>query len=286
MKINKHDFNKLKILLEKGTITKSAFKNQDIVDGLKQNGSVKDGKKTPKLRYIELLKAENIFLFLQQNNYNINSLEDIDSYIEDMFNSSVSRDTIQKHTSNTKSKTSKSLKGLYVSSLQDIDIKIDDEVVTIIPQNGMGYFLFYTQKVELFEDTVIVGIENYQVVWFAKKYKEFFKNKKVLFVVTNPYFLSWIEDKENEYIHFGDYDLAGINIYLNKVIPRLKKVKKHSIFIPKNIENLIKEHGDFELFKKQLQYEDITASQDEISKLISKIKSYKKGLEQEGLYLF
>ncbi|MEO1953710.1 MAG: hypothetical protein ABGW74_03295 [Campylobacterales bacterium] len=286
MKINKHDFTKLKILLEKGTITKSAFKNQDIVDGLKQNGSVKDGKKTPKLRYIELLKPENIFLFLQQNNYNINSLEDIDSYIKDMFNSSVSRDTIQKHTSNTKSKTSKSLDGLYISSLQDIDIKIDDEVVTIIPQNGMGYFLFYTQEVELFEDTVIVGIENYQVVWFAKKYKEFFKDKKVLFVYINTIFLKWIEDKENEYIHFGDYDLAGINIYLNKVIPRLKKVKKHSIFIPKDIEKLIKEHGDFKLFKKQLRYEDITASQDNIAKLISTIKYYKKGLEQEGLYLF
>jgi len=286
MKINKHDFTKLKILLEKGTITKSAFKNQDIVDGLKQNGSVKDGKKTPKLRYIELLKPENIFLFLQQNNYNINSLEDIDSYIEDMFNSSVSRDTIQKHTSNTKSKTSKSLKGLYVSSLQDIDIKIDDEVVTIIPQNGMGYFLFYTQKVELFEDTVIVGIENYQVVWFAKKYKEFFKDKKVLFVYINTIFLKWIEDKENEYIHFGDYDLAGINIYLNKVIPRLKKVKKHSIFIPKDIEKLVQKDGDSELFKKQLRYENITASQDNIAKLISTIKYYKKGLEQEGLYLF
>ena len=286
MKINKHDFTKLKILLEKGTITKSAFKNQDIVDGLKQNGSVKDGKKTPKLRYIELLKPENIFLFLQQNNYNINSLEDIDSYIEDMFNSSVSRDIIQKYTSNTKSKTSKSLDGLYVSSLQDIDIKIDDEVVTIIPQNGMGYFLFYTQKVELFEDTVIVGIENYQVVWFAKKYKEFFKDKKVLFVYINTIFLKWIEDKENEYIHFGDYDLAGINIYLNKVIPRLKKVKKHSILIPKDIEKLIQKDGGSELFKKQLRYENITASQDNIAKLISTIKYYKKGLEQEGLYLF
>ena len=156
MKINKHDFTKLKILLEKGTITKSAFKNQDIVDGLKQNGSVKDGKKTPKFRYIDLLKSENIFLFLQQNNYNINSLKDIDSYIEDMFNSSVSRDIIQ----------------------------------------------------------------------------------------------------------------------------------KHSIFIPKDIEKLVQKDGDSELFKKQLRYENITASKDNIAKLISTIKYYKKGLEQEGLYLF
>ena len=50
--------------------------------------------------------------------------------------------------------------------------------------------------------------------------------------------LEWISNLENEYIHFGDYDLAGVNIYLNKVLPRLSS-KKYSMFIPNNIEQLI-----------------------------------------------
>lgn len=275
----------LKTLLEKGTITEKAFNNQEIVEGLKLNGSVINGKKTPSRRYLKLQNPENVFLFLQSNQYNIPSIEYIDNYIVDMFDSpALRRDTIQKNNFSTKAKVSKSQKGLYISSLEKIDIKLDDEVVTITPQNGMGYFFFHTQKIDLFEDTVIVGVENYQVVWFAKKYQKFFQDKKVLFVVTESYFFQWIEDKENEYIHFGDYDLAGINIYLNTVVPRLKKAKKHSMFIPKNIESLMKKSKNSELYKDQQQYKNLHTSDENINALIKIIHKYKSGLEQEGLY--
>ena len=285
MKINKHDFLSIKTLLEDGTITEGKFKNKSIVESLKQNGSVKNAKRTAKVRYIELIKSENIFNFLNHQGYNINSIDDIESYISDIFDETPSRDTIQKHTSNTKSKLSPSLEGLDVSSLEDLDIKIDDEVVTIRPHNGMGYFLFHTQKIEVSKDTIIVGVGNYQVVWFAKKYSKFFENKKVLFVVVNTYMLKWIQTLGNEYIHFGDYDLAGINIYLNKILPRLKKAQKYSIFIPDDIEKLIDNNGSFKLFKNQVIYKNLISSDAKVNNLIRIIDKYKKGLEQEGLYL-
>lgn len=286
MKINKQDFLNLKILLEEGVITEGKFKNKDIVSALKQNGSIESGKRTAKVRYINLIKSENIFRFLNHFHYHINSIDEIGDYITNIFDSTPSRDVIQKYTSNTKAKTSASLKGLYVSSLKNIDINIDDNIVTIYPQNGMGYFLFHTQKINIFEDTIIVGVENYQVIWFAKNYKQFFEDKNYLFVVINSYMLKWIENIENEYIHFGDYDLAGINIYLNKVIPRLKKVKKYSMFIPDNIEKLIFKSKNFELYEKQKRYKNLNTSDLKIKKLIEIIKKYKRCLEQEGLSLY
>ena len=285
MKINKQDLLNLKTLLEDGKITQKKFKNKTIVDGLKQNGSVKKARQTASVRHITILKPENVFLFLKQQGLNITSIDGIDSYINDIFDKKPSRDIIQKQTSNTKVKRSPSLKGLYVSSLENLDIKIDDEVITISPTNGVGIFLFHTQKIEVFEDTTIVGVENYQVVWFAQKYAKFFQDKKVLFVSITPYMLEWIQNIKNEYIHFGDYDLAGVNIYLNKVLPRLKCSKRYSMFIPKNIEYLIKKYGDFKLHKKQLVYINIQSSDTNIQSLIKTIKHYKKGLEQEGLYL-
>ena len=33
--------------------------------------------------------------------------------------------------------------------------------------NGLGYFCFYTEKIEVTKETIIVGVENYQVVWFC-----------------------------------------------------------------------------------------------------------------------
>jgi len=285
MKINKKDFLNIKDLIEEKSITEGKFVNKELVKQLKRNGSVVDGKKTPKVRYINLAKEENIFLVLKNNDYYIDSVAEIDTYIEEMFNNKPSRDRVQKWHNSSKVKNSKSLKGLYVSALSEIDIKIDDETVSIIPNNGLGYFLFYTQSIELFNDTIIVGVENYQVIWFAKKYKQFFDNKKMLFVVINPYMLEWIEYLNNEYIHFGDYDLAGINIYLNKIIPRLKKSKKYSMFIPENINYLIQEHGDCELYEKQKQYEDLITNDEQINNLIEIVRDNKKSIEQEGIYL-
>jgi len=285
MKINKKDFLNIKTLLKDRTITEGKFSNKEIVSQLKLNGSVEDGKKTPKIRYINLLKEENVFLFFKNNSYYIDSKDEIDIYIEEILDSKPSRDKVQKWHNSSKAKDSKSLKGLYISSLNPIDIKLNDKVVKIIPNNGLGYFLFYTQKIELFESTIIVGIENYQVVWFAKKYKQFFENDNILFVVINPYMLEWIGSLENEYIHFGDYDLAGINIYLNKIVPKFKKSQKYSMFIPENIEHLIKEYGDYELYEKQKQYKDLITEDSKINDLVKNIRTNKKSIEQEGLYL-
>ena len=288
MKLTKSDFKIVKeLLIEKKIVRGRKFIEKIVIQKLKLNGSIALNRMTAQRYEIELLKEENIFSFLKSIGYiKIETVDDIDRYIEEILDKKVSRDKIQAWTKSTKSKTSKSLKGLYLSSVENIDIKINDEVVTIVPTNGLGYFCFYTEKVTVSKDTIIVGVENYQVIWFAKKYRELFREKNLLFVVRNPYMREWIENLENEYIHFGDYDLAGISIYLNKIIPRLQKSKKYSMFIPSNIETLIKEHGDQELYEKQKQYKSLYTSDIQINNLINSIETNKKSLEQEGLYLF
>ncbi len=284
MTINKQDFLNIKQLLEDETITEGRFKNKEIIKLLRQNGSVVDGKRGAKVRYVHLVKRENIFLFLNNYDYKISSVLEIDEYIKNIFDAKVSRDTIQKFHNNTKARTSKSMYGLHVSSLQSVDIKLDDEMVSILAHNGLGYFLFHTQKIELHKDTVVVGVENYQVVWFAKKYKKFFGNN-ALFVVVTPYMLEWIQDLQNEYIHFGDYDLAGISIYLNKIIPRLQKSKKYSMFIPENIGYLVRKYGNAQLYENQKQYQNLQTDDEEVRELIKIINDEKKGIEQEGIHL-
>lgn len=284
MKINKQDLLNLKTLIVQGSLTEKKFKNQDIIEQLKLNNSVTSSRKGSR-KYIHLAKEENIFLLLKNYNYLINSFQEIDNYIENIFNKKVPRDIIQQHHNNSKAKVSKSMHGLYISSLQELDIKLNDEIIRILPNNGLGYFLFHTEKIELFKETIIVGVENYQVVWFAKKYKELFVRLNLLFIVITPYMLEWISTLENEYIHFGDYDLAGVNIYINKVLPRLKKSKKYSMFIPNNIEQLIEKYGNIELYENQKQYKSLYSDNIEILNLIKTIIKLKKGLEQEGLSL-
>jgi len=282
MKINKQDLLNIKSLIELETITEGKFKNKDIVSELKLNGSVYSSKKGSR-KYINLDKEENIFLLLKNHNYNIGSIEEIESYIVKIFDNTPSRDTIQDLHNDSKGTISKSMHGLYVSSLQKLDIKLDGNSISILPNDGLGYFFFHTQKIEVSKNTVIVGVENYQVVWFAKRYVKFFHNPNILFVVITPFMLKWIANLENEYIHFGDYDLAGVNIYLNKVLPRLKKSKKYSFSIPNNIEVLIEKHGNSKLHEKQKQYKNLLSDDVEVNRLVEVIRKFKKGFEQEGL---
>ena len=285
IKINKRDFESIKEMIQNKKVTLGSFYNKKIPDRLKLNGSVRIDRVSAQRSIIYLLKEENIYNFFRNNGYKISSVNDIEAYIEEIIGAQPSRDVIQEWTSNTKTKKSKSLKGLYLSSLKNLDIKINDETVTIVPVNGLGYFCFHTEKIEISKETIIVGIENYQVIWFAKKYKEFFDRDNILFVVRNEYMREWISSLENEYIHFGDYDLAGIHIYINEIVPRLRNSKRYSMFIPDNIEYLIHEYGDLEIFKNQKEkYKNLTVLDNGVNKLQKIIKNEKKGLEQEGLY--
>lgn len=285
IKINKRDLKTIKLLIENNNVTYGSIANKNIIKALRLNGSVRIDRVSAQRSIVHLLKEENIYNFFKNNGYKISSLNEIEVYIEEVIDAKPSRDTIQEWTSSTKRKTSKSLKGLYLSSLKNLDIKINNETVTIIPINGLGYFCFHTEKIEISKETIIVGIENYQVIWFAKKYKELFARDNILFVVRNEYMREWISNLENEYIHFGDYDLAGIHIYINEIVPRLRNSKKYSMFIPDNIEYLIHEHGDLEIFKKQKdKYKDLILHDSKIVQLQKIIIKTKKGLEQEGIY--
>ncbi len=284
MKINKQNLLNIKNLIEYGSVTEKKFKNQEIVKHLKLNGAVTSSQKGSR-KYIDLAKEENIFLFLRNYNYLIDSVEELDNYIKIFFDKKVPRDTIQQYHNNSKAKRSDSMHGLYVSSLQKIDVVLDGNTISILPNDGLGYFFFHTQKVEVSKSTVIVGVENYQVVWFAKRYEKFFDKPNILFVVTTPYMLEWISTLENEYIHFGDYDLAGVNIYLNKVVRKLLKSKKYSMFIPENIEQLIVKYGNSELYENQKQYKNLYSDDVDVNRLVEIIRKFKKGIEQEGLSL-
>jgi len=98
----------------------------------------------------------------------------------------------------------------------------------------------------------------------------------------NKDLMKWLQTIPNRYIHFGDFDFAGIRIFLNEYKKYLKN--RASFFIPENIENLIEIYGNKKLYDKQgfnLNKEKIT--EENLLKLIEAIHKHKKGLEQEIL---
>ncbi len=128
-------------------------------------------------------------------------------------------------------------------------------------------------------DILVVVLENFENLIFWENQLEFFQKENILFIFRNKMMLEFIENIENKIIYFGDFDLAGIDIFQTQIKIRNKNIE---FFIPKNIGELIYKYGNRELFSKQFdRYKNIKSEDNIMQELINMIKRYQKGLEQE-----
>ena len=85
----------------------------------------------------------------------------------------------------------------------------------------------------------------------------------------------------NHYVHFGDFDLAGISIFLSEFHSYLGS-ERSSFFIPKDIEHRLKS-GSMRRYNEQFQrFNHIKSDNQELQELIRLIHFYKRGYDQEG----
>ena len=174
-------------------------------------------------------------------------------------------------TGDTKAKNIAVMDGFYINGvckLENITLPIVDESV-----------LFIKKLPKIDTTTLIVIVENFENIVYAQKLLRYFKNEDILFIYRNKKALEFVETTKNEVIYFGDFDLAGVNIYLNEILKRNKDVE---LFIPKNIKELLIKYGSPKLYKKQFfKYKDIKSDIKEIEQLLKMMHELQKSLEQE-----
>jgi hypothetical protein len=149
-----------------------------------------------------------------------------------------------------------------------------------------GSFTFIQDYINFIPDpdATIVGIENSENFSNIKKQAYLFKDLKPLFVSRYPQsndLVKWLQAIPNRYLHFGDLDFEGINIYLNEF-------KKHlgdraEFFIPSQTEAFLVKYGNRALYNKQLSRAPGMAGITEkgLIELLQLIHRHKKVLEQE-----
>jgi len=280
-----NNFKAIKTLLEDKYISKNLFGSKKLLDALLGCNSVYISGKP---QQIYLNDSEALIGVIKANGYTVNTTADIDYFIESC-EEPISRDEIAANYSDTKKVESKSFNGLMVRVLDKLEVKYNGKKQYFYPVEGTGLFIHYTSKLELDSDVIVVGVENPQVVWYIDKYRHLFnQNKKYLFLSISEYKTNyqyqWLKSISNEYIHFGDFDLAGINIYLNTILPKLKNCKSYSFLIPDDIYTIMKEKNYKKDYSNQVRYLNIESQgESKLQKLISFIKNHKITLEQEIL---
>jgi hypothetical protein len=185
--------------------------------------------------------------------------------------------------SDSKLKSVRTFKGFLVNCFQPINCLLNNLPIILQPNEGTFTFIYDFESFFPSANTTIVGIENPENFRHIQKQKKLFENIQPFFVSRYPQskdLIKWLCKIPNNYLHFGDFDFAGLNIYINEYKKNLQG--KSTFFLPPNIERLLSSKGNRDNYHNQTIQFDINEIEEEnIFTLLKLIEKYKKGLEQE-----
>lgn len=283
MKLSLNIAKKLAFMLSGGEIPASTLK-QDIISRMYEDKVVlrKSSGKSKHTYYI--LNKGKLADYLRTD-FGINDLE---KYIETSNKADLTRSEAIKISSNSKIKNIRTFKGFLVNTYAPINAVLNNKNIVLAPTEGIFTFIYDFENFSVPENITIVGVENAENFRWISQQKPLFEDIEPLFVSRYPQnqskdLIKWLKKIPNNYVHFGDFDFAGINIFLNEYQQKLGE--KARFFIPENIEKMIKENGNTTIYDTQIRQKPRLEPEtnEYLHKLVALIHQYKKGLEQEFL---
>lgn len=265
-------------LINGESIPNHSAKSRLIDNLISENIITRKGKHKKSL---ELINKEDLHTYLA-NQLQVNGLN---KYILALENENSTRAEFVKITTDSKKSKERAFKGFLVNSYNSIKAELNNEPIVINPAKGSFVFIYDYESFKVPKKITIVGVENAKNFSQIQKQKYLFKDIIPLFISRYPQnqnkdFIKWMKSIPNNYLHFGDFDIAGIGIYLNEYKKHL--FDKAKFFIPENINSDLRENGNRERFNKQkINFKIDKIQESKILDLIELIKTEKKGLDQE-----
>lgn len=207
-------------------------------------------------------------------------------------NAADSRASMAAETGNSKLVSVRSCPGFPINSYEPIECSLHGKPFMVNPQEGSFLFVTDWETFVIPEEVIVMGIENMENFGMIRQQRSFFEDYlkvhgmsgKILFVSRYPQSLDlrkWLTSIPNHYIHFGDYDLAGINIFLSEFQQYIGK-DRSSFLIPDDIELRLKSGSKSRYDEQYNRFKDMKSDSQEIQHLIELIHQERKGYDQEG----
>ena len=157
----------------------------------------------------------------------------------------------------------------------------------INPTEGSFAFVDDWQHFVIPEDVVVVGVENMENFRMIRKQRTLFESvlgdKPLLFVSRYPQstdLRQWLQTIPNHYIHFGDFDLAGINIFLTEFQKYLGD--RASFLIPSDIEQRLSQGSSVRYNAQYSKFHGFHCLDKNLQSLVDLINKYHRCYDQEG----
>jgi hypothetical protein len=213
-------------------------------------------------------------------------ITDLEQYTELLSQENRDGEDSLRATASTKTLRKKSIQGFFIKAFST-PVEMDGNPLDDLPA-GVDYFVSDAGRLKISSTALVVGVENPECFMKADRLLHLFPQKELVFVLKyhshSP--VQWLETVANPYLHFGDFDPAGIAIYCNEYLRRLG-AERCRFFVPDGIEMRIEKQGDPGLYNQQahLWPPSIKIVQPDLQRVVHCISQFGKGLEQEQLLL-
>lgn len=279
MKISKTLINTLQQLTDGESVASSTLR-KDFAETLLAEGllTVQTHGSRRAFRAIDSISLKN---YLQTHYEELRTVGDrnMDSY--------ETRSEQAVETGNSKLVTVRSCPGFPVNSYEPISCSLCDEVFVVNPPEGSFVFIDNWQQFSIPQDIVVVGVENMENFRMIRQQRNLFESllggNHLLFVSRYPQstdLRNWLIGIPNKYVHFGDFDLAGIKIFLTEFYKFLGN--RSEFLIPSDIEQRLAK-GSLDRYNKQYgNFHTLCTDIHYLQLLIDLINKYHRGYDQEG----
>ena len=279
MKISKTLINTLLQLMDGESVASSTLR-KDFAETLLSEGllTVQTHGSRRAFRAIDAIALKN---FLQTHYEELRTVGDrnLDSY--------ETRSEQAAETGNSKLVMIRSCPGFPVNSYEPITCSLSGNEFVINPPESSFVFIDNWQQFAIPERVIVVGIENMENFRMIRHQRKLFESVlgdvPLLFVSRYPQskdLRNWLMGIPNKYVHFGDFDLAGIHIFLTEFYKYLGN--RSEFLVPSDIEQRLakgspvrynKQHGKYCALRTDIRY---------LQLLIDLINKYHRGYDQEG----
>lgn len=190
-------------------------------------------------------------------------------------------------TGNSKLVKVSSCPGFPVNSYEPIECVLNGRPFVVNPPEGCFVFIADWQQFTIPKDVVVVGIENMENFRMIRRQRQLFASliggKRLLFVSRYPqstHLRRWLQPIPNPYVHFGDFDLAGIHIFLSEFQQYLDR--RASFLIPPDIEQRLSKGSPTRYNEQYSKFKTLRSDTPSLQSLIDLINKYHRGYDQEG----
>ena len=279
MKISKKLANTLQQLFDGESVAASSLR-KDFAETLLLEGllTVQTHGSRRTFRAIDTIALKN---FIQIH------YEELRTFGENDLNSYTTRSEQAAETGNSKLVMVRSCPGFPVNSYEPITCSLSRNEFVINPPEGSFVFIDNWQQFAIPEGVIVVGIENMENFRMIRQqrslFKSFWGDNPLLFVSRYPQstdLRNWLMGISNKYVHFGDFDLAGIHIFLTEFY---KYIGNRSEFlVPSDIEQRLAKGSPVRYNKQYGKYCTLRTDIQYLQCLIDLINKYHRGYDQEG----